>query len=120
MLQHCAITLPEAILFSTGNVVSGSVIQLYCTADSVNATFQWTLNGDTLLNDPPHIRIRSSSDSSTSTSSLIVDNFQEPDNGTYLCTADTMASTNGTAVTLTGIYIPGSNNISVKTSACLN
>ena len=102
------ITLPEALVTSSGNVVEGSVIQVYCTVENNNdISFTWTLNGTALLNDPLHIRIRSNVDGSDTTSVLIVDNFRDTDNGDYQCTAtDTrsMDASNGTAVSLTGRY----------------
>ena len=60
-----------------------------------------------LLNDPPHIRIRSNIDGTDTTSVLTVDNFRDTDNGDYQCTApDTksMDASNGTAIPLTGMY----------------
>ncbi len=107
------LTGPEALVSSSGTVVEGSVIQIYCTVeDDTTATFTWTLNGSSLLNDPPHIRIRednlpersASLLTDDSTSMLTVDNFRESDNGVYQCTATSGATSgNGTAVTLTGI-----------------
>ena len=100
------ITRPEALTTSSGNVVEGSVIQVYCTVENNNdISFTWTLNGTTLLNDPPHIRIRTNTDGTDTTSVLTVDNFRDTDNGVYQCTAtDTtsMVAGNGTAVSLTG------------------
>ena len=86
------------------NIVNQSVIWLYCTADSATATITWTKNGVTLVNDPAHIRIRSSNNSEMSTtSSLVVDNFQSPDNGNYECQArDGMLTTNSSTLSLTG------------------
>ena len=84
------------------------MIQVYCTVENNNdISFTWTLNGTTLLNDPPHIRIRTNIDGTDTTSVLTVDNFRDTDNGVYQCTAtDTksMAAGNGTAVSLTGWY----------------
>ena len=90
------------------------MIQIYCTVEKdTTATFTWTLNGSSLLNDPPHIRIRednlpersASLLTDFSTSVLTVDNFRDFDNGVYQCTATSGATSgNGTAVTLTGIY----------------
>ena len=100
------ITRPDALTTSTGNVVEGSVIQVYCTVENNNdISFTWTLNGMTLLNDPPHIRIRTNTDGTDTTSVLSVDNFRDTDNGVYQCTAtDTksVAAGNGTAISLTG------------------
>ena len=102
------ITRPEALITSSGNVVEGSVILVYCTVENNNDTsFTWTLNGTTLLNDPPHIRIRTNVDATDTTSVLTVDNFRDTDNGVYQCTAtDTtsMVAGNGTTITLTGWF----------------
>ena len=85
------------------NIVEQSVIWLYCTADSVNGTITWTKDGVTLVNDPAHIRIRNYSSGMSTTSSLVVDNFQTPDNGNYVCQArDGMMTVNSSIVSLTG------------------
>ena len=98
--------LPD-ILFQNNsgvhNIVEQSVIWLYCTADSATATITWTKDGVTLVNDPAHIRIRSSSSGMSTTSSLVVDNFQTPDNGNYVCQArDGMLSASSSTLSLTG------------------
>ena len=107
------LTRPEALVSSSGSVIEGSVIQIYCTVeDDTAVTFIWTLNGSSLLNDPPHIRIRednlpersASLLTDDSTSLLTVDNFRASDDGVYQCTATSGAtSENGAIVTLTGI-----------------
>ena len=63
------------------------MVQLFCTADSSDAVFTWDRSGTVLTNDPPHIRIRSNSDASSTTSILTVDNFQAADSGAYQCSA---------------------------------
>ena len=98
--------LPD-ILFQNNsgvhNIVEQSVIWLYCTANSSNATITWTKDGVTLVNDPAHIRIRSSSSGMSTTSSLVVDNFQTPDNGSYVCQArDGMMTVSSSTLSLTG------------------
>ena len=100
--------LPD-ILFQNNsgvhNIVEQSVIWLYCTADSATATITWTKDGETLVNDPAHIRIRSSNNSidMSTTSSLVVDNFQTPDNGNYVCQArDGMMTVSSSTLSLTG------------------
>ena len=98
--------LPD-ILFQNNsgvhNIVEQSVIWLYCTANSATATITWTKDGVTLVNDPAHIRIRSSSSGMSTTSSLVVDNFQTSDNGSYVCQArDGMITVNSSTLSLTG------------------
>ena len=102
-------TLPDVLFNNSGgvhNVVEESVIWLYCTADSTTATpsITWTKDGVTLVNDPPHIRIRSSNDTLLSTtSSLVVDNFEAADDGTYLCRAsDGTTAVSSSTLSLTG------------------
>ena len=85
------------------NIVEQSVIWLYCAANSANATITWTKDGVTLVNDPAHIRIRSSSSGMSTTSSLVIDNFQSPDNGSYECQAkDGMMTASSSTLSLTG------------------
>ena len=101
-------------------MIEGSVIQIYCTVeDDTTATFTWTLNGSSLRNDPPHIRIREDNRpersksllTDDSTCVLTVDNFRASDNGVYQCTATSGATSgNGAAVTLTGINECITNN----------
>ena len=98
--------LPD-ILFQNNsgvhNIVEQSVIWLYCTADSTTAAITWTKDGVTLVNDPAHIRIRSSSSGMSTTSSLVVDSFQSSDNGNYVCQArDRMMTVNSSTLSLTG------------------
>ena len=82
------------------------MIQVYCTVENTNdISFTWTLNGTTLLNAPPHIRIRTNTDGTDTTSVLTVDNVRDTDDGVYQCTATDTKSTdagNGTAVSVTG------------------
>ena len=113
--QLTVLTGPEALVSSSGRVVEGSVIQIYCTVEGdTTVTFTWTLNGSSLLNDPPHIRIRednlpersASLLNDDSTSVLTVDNLRASDDGVYQCTATSGATSgNGTAVTLTGTNV---------------
>ena len=90
--QLRVVTLPN-ILFQNRNanhkIVSGSVIQLYCSATSMTGTpsIAWVNNGVNLVNNPPHIRIRSSSNNTEmhTTSSLTIDYFTSEDDGNYVC-----------------------------------
>ena len=98
--------LPDSLFQNNSGVhhiVEQSVIWLYCTANSANVPITWTKDGVTLVNDPAHIRIRSSSSEMSTTSSLVVDNFQTPDNGSYECQArDGMMTVNSSTLSLTG------------------
>ena len=98
--------LPDILFQNNGgvhNIVEQSVIWLYCTANSTAATITWTKDGVTLVNDPAHIRIRSFSSEVSTTSSLVVDNFQTSDNGGYVCLAtDGMVTVNSSTLSLTG------------------
>jgi len=92
--QLRVVTLPN-ILFQNRNanhkIVSGSVIQLYCSATSMTGTpsITWVNNGVNLVNNPPHIRIRSSSNNTEmyTFSSLTIDHFTSEDDGNYVCHA---------------------------------
>ena len=102
------ISLPYVLFQSNGrihNVVEGSVIQLYCSVESTTASFSWTKDGSPVVIDVPHLRERTSNDSTTTTSVLTVDNFHSTDTGTYRCSAsDGMRTGNGASVTLNGKY----------------
>jgi len=107
--QLTVTTLPDILFLNNSgvhNIAPQSVIWLYCTADSTTATpsITWTKDGVTLVNDPPHIRIRSSNDTLLSaTSSLVVDNFGIADDGSYVCQAsDGTASMSSSTLSLTG------------------
>ena len=93
------------MLFQTNggvhNVVEGSVIQLYCSVESTMATFSWTKDGSPVVINVPHLRERTCNDSTTTISTLTVDNFQLSDIGMYQCFAnDERKSGNGAMVTL--------------------
>ena len=104
--QQPAITssLPAAFFTASSavNIAEGSVLQLFCTADSSDAVFTWDRDGTVLTNDPPHIRIRSNSDTNTVTSILTVDGFTTADNGIYQCRVETAMAT---TQMLTGEYV---------------
>ena len=99
------------MLFATNNGVHnvelGTVIRARCTANSsCTPVVTWFKDGDSLLNDPPHIRIRTSTDDTEVTSVLTIDNFNTGDNGDYYCQAyDSTTTLNSTALSLTGEYI---------------
>ena len=101
-------SLPAA-LFNGGSqtVVEGSVVWLYCQVDSKtpNVTATWTKDNVTLVQDVPHIRMRSSQTDTDTTFLLVVDTFQSSDSGVYQCTVQDGAMTGmGTALMLSGIW----------------
>ena len=103
--QQAAITssLPAAFFTASSavNIAEGSVLQLFCTADS--AVFTWDRGGTVLTNDPPRIRIRSNSDTNAVTSILTVDGFTTADNGAYQCSVRETAM--ATTQMLTGNHV---------------
>ena len=113
--QLTVTSLPNLLFRNNGgvhNIVQQSVIQLYCTANSTTGSnvpnVTWTKNGVELVNDPPHIRIRNSISANegyaSSTSSLVVDNFQAADNGSYKCQAsDGTVTMSGPILSLIGM-----------------
>ena len=100
-------SLPEALFQVNGrvhNVVEGTVIQLYCVADSTAATFSWTKDGNPAMINIPHLRERTSSIDTTATSVLTIDGFYSSDDGAYQCTAmDGGSTVSGNSTTLTGM-----------------
>ena len=95
------------VLYDGGSVtiVEGSVIWLYCEVDSVSSslTVTWQKGNATVVQNVPHIRMRSSKTMTSSIFLLVVDNFQSSDNGLYQCTAeDGVMTGNGLPLTLTG------------------
>lgn len=100
-------SLPDA-LFNVNSgmrdVVEGTVIQLYCVADSTAATFSWTKDGSSVVINVPHLRERTWIEGDTAASMLTIDGFYSTDNGAYECTAMDGASTvSGDTTVLTGM-----------------
>ena len=99
-------SLPE-VLFTGGSrtIVESSVVWLYCEVNSTapTLTVTWNKDGVALMQDVPHIRMRSSTSASATTLLLVLDNFQVSDGGTYQCSAQDGTSTAmGDTLTLTG------------------
>ena len=90
----------------TLEIVSGSTIQLFCSATSTSGVapdVSWVRNGMTLENTPPSIYFRTSSDSSNTTSSVLtIKDFQSVDDGTYFCSSSIPANDSGTIGGLSG------------------
>ena len=85
----------------------GTVIRARCTASSDSPppppVVMWFKDGVALLNEPPHIRIRSNTNGSEVTSVLTIDNFQSSDDGEYYCEATNTSNTlSSTILSLTG------------------
>ena len=82
------------------------MVWLYCQVNSrtPTVTATWTKDSVPLVQDVPHIRMRSSQTDADTTYLLVVDIFQSSDSGVYQCTAQDGAMTGmGTALMLTGI-----------------
>ena len=81
------------------------MVWLYCEVNSTSPTLTVTWNKDSvaLVQDVPHIRMRSSTSASVTTFLLVVDNFQVSDGGSYQCSVQDGTSTvMGEILTLTG------------------
>ena len=102
-------SLPEAMFAGSGNqiAVEGSVVWLYCRVNSIASTLRvtWSKDNALLVQDVPHIRMRSSSDGTHTTLLLVLDNLRAPsDNGVYQCAArDGGETAIGATLTLTGL-----------------
>ena len=99
-------SLPDVLFVNNSgvhNVELGTVIRVRCTASSSSApTMTWFKDGSSLTNDPPHVRIRTSTNGTAVVSTLTVDNFDFTDNGIYFCQAnDGSNSENSTTLSLT-------------------
>jgi hypothetical protein len=92
---------PTALTGEDRSVVEGSVIQLRCTAESTTIdtppTITWTRDSAEISDDPPHVRLRTSSDGGGGvTSVLTIDGFVFSDDGSYKCVAsDSRGNTTG-------------------------
>ena len=108
--QLLVTSLPD-VLFSgsdpTRNIVEESVIWFYCEVNSASSTLSvtWNKGGGTLVQDVPHIILRTSTTSSSTTLILVLDNVVSSDAGLYQCTAqDGQDISRGTILTITGYY----------------
>ena len=100
--QLSLVTLPDVLFVDNNgvhNIELGTVVQAHCIANSSSVpVVRWLKNGGGLLsNDPPHMRIRTSTDGTVVTSVLTIDNYGLADDGNYTCEATdgttTMSST---------------------------
>ena len=106
--QLCVTSLP-VILFSGSNptrgIVERSVIWLYYEVNSTSSTLSvtWNKDGGQLVQDVPHIILKTSTTSSSTTLLLVIDNTGSSDAGLYQCTAqDEQDTATGTTLTITG------------------
>ena len=81
---------PEILLGDNRRIVEGSSIWLYCEVNSRDNALStsWIKNGSVLEEDVPHIRMRSLTSATTSSSMtflLVIDNFESTDSGGYQC-----------------------------------
>ena len=104
--QFTVTSLPAA-LFTGGSrtVVEGSVVWLYCEVNSTssNLTVTWNRDSASLVQDVPHIRMRSSTSGTCTSFLLVVEDFQVSDSGSYQCAVQEGTNTvMGDMLTLTG------------------
>ena len=106
--QLSVTSLPD-VLFSgsdpTRNIVEGSVIWFYCEVNSISSTLSvtWNKDGGKLVQNVPHIILRTFTTSSSTTYLLVLDNVVSSDAGRYQCTAqDGQDIRSGTTLTITG------------------
>ena len=102
-------SLPDAIFSGPStSVVEGSVLWLYCEVNSTSSSLSvsWSKDGVSLVQDVPHIRLRISTSSSSTTLLLVLDNVVSSDAGVYQCTAqDGLDTASGSALTITGYFL---------------
>ena len=101
-------SLPDTLFNgSSTSVVEGSVLWLYCEVNSTSSFLpvSWSKDRGSLVQDIPHIRLRTCTSSSSSTTSLqlVLDNVVSSDAGIYQCTAQNIQDTaSGHVLTVTG------------------
>ena len=113
--QLSVVTLPNSLYTQSSRIVEGSVIWLVCEVNSISSTLSvtWNKDGGQLVQDVPHIFIRRSlmtNTSSTTTLMLTIDTVVSSDAGMYQCTAqDGQEIANGDIIPITGksIYDSG-------------
>ena len=90
---HCieisVTSLPDLLFREHKSIVEGSVLWLYCEVNSISSTLSvtWNKNGGQLVQDVPHIRLRTTNTSSSTILLLVIDNVVSSDAGVYQCTA---------------------------------
>ena len=85
--------------------MEGSVIWLYTEVNSTSSALSvtWNKDGGQLVQDVPHIILKTSTTSSSTTLLLVLDNVVSSDAGQYHCTAqDGQDTATGTTLNITG------------------
>ena len=99
-------SIPDTIFSgSSTSVVEESVLWLYCEVNSTSNSLSvsWSKDGGSLVQDVPHIRLRTATSSSSTTLLLVLDNVVSSDAGVYQCTAqDGLDNASGSNLTVTG------------------
>ena len=108
--QQITVTSLPSLFFnvSSTSVVQGSVIWLYCVVNSASSALSvaWNKDGELLVQDVPHVRLRAFITSSSTTLLLVIDNVVSSDAGVYQCTAmDRLNYIGGDNFTMTGRYL---------------
>ena len=83
------------------------MLWLYCDVNSISSSLlvAWSKDGGSLVQDVPHIRLRTSTSSSSTTLLLVLDNMVSSDAGVYQCTAqDGLDTASGNELNITGQY----------------
>ena len=100
-------SLPDTMFSgSSTSAVEGSVLWLYCDVNSTSSSLSvsWSKDGGSLVQDVPHIRLRTSTASSSTALLLVLDNVVSSDAGAYQCTAqDGLDIASGSSSTVTGL-----------------
>ncbi len=100
-------SLPDLLFSEHKSIVEGSVLWLYCEVSSISDTLSviWNKDGGQLVQDVPHIRLRTSNTSSTILL-LAIDNVVSSDAGVYQCTArNGQDLIRGESLTMTGVIL---------------
>ena len=93
---------------SETSLVEGSVLWIYCDVNSTSSSLSvaWFKDGGSLVQDVPHIRLRTSTSSSSTTLLLVLDNVVSSDAGVYQCSAqDGPDTASGNELNVTGEYL---------------
>ena len=110
-VQSITLTSLPDVLFSgrSQTMLEGSVVRLYCLVGPIlpNLTVTWNKDNKPLVQDVPHILLRTTNIGITSISTLSVNGFEISDSGAYQCIAqEENILTSGKISRLIGISLP--------------